>query len=163
VDRGAPIAVTREGEPDAPVALGGIVAARRERELVEERLLRAGEYAIGPRPDLIGRRFSGPAVSGPRATVDAPRGFAAIREDAVELPAFVSGDVRGLPDDAPLALAVNGRVVATTRVFPHGDEGQYVALVPPDSLRAGANDVAVLAIEGDRLRKIGGNRSITRP
>lgn len=164
VDGGAPIAVTREGEPDAPVALGGIVAARREREAVEERLLRDGEYAIGPRPDLIGRRVDGvEEASDARATVDAPRAFAAIREDAVELPAFVSGDVRGLADDAPLALAVNGRIVATTRAFPQGDDGQYVALVPPASLRAGANDVAVLQIDGEALRKIGGNRSITQP
>ena len=51
---------------------------------------------------------------------------------------------------------MNGRVVATTRVFP---PGQYVAIVPPESLRAGDNEVAVL---DERLRKIGGNRSITR-
>ena len=71
------------------------------------------------------------------------------------LPALVSGDVTGLPDGAPIAIAVNGRVAATTRVFP---PGQYVALVPPESLRPGANDVEVLD-----LRKIGGDRSITRP
>jgi hypothetical protein len=71
------------------------------------------------------------------------------------LPVLVSGDIAGLEDDAVVALAVNGRVVATTRVFP---PGQYVAVVPPESLRAGANDVAVLQVlPGDGLRKIGGN------
>jgi hypothetical protein len=43
-------------------------------------------------------------------------------------------------------------VAATTRVFP---PGQYVALVPPDSLRVGANELAVVQIRE--------NRSITEP
>ena len=68
------------------------------------------------------------------------------------LPVLVSGDVTGLANDAPIAIAVNGRVAATTRVFP---PGQYVALVPPGSLRPGANEVTV--------RKIGEKRSITEP
>jgi hypothetical protein len=75
-----------------------------------------------------------------------------VAADARVLPVLVSGDVTGLPDGAPLAVAVNGRVAVTTRVFP---PGQFVALVPPESLRPGANDVAVLEIDGDR--------SITRP
>ena len=42
-----------------------MLAKRREREAVEARLLRDGVYAIGPRPDLIGRRVA--ARSGARA------------------------------------------------------------------------------------------------
>jgi Sulfatase len=152
VECGASIAVTGEGRPGRPEALGPILERQRERDAYEARLLRRGEYAIGPRPDLIGRSFDGAGRA--RATVDAPDGFD-IAAGARVLPALVSGDVTGLPDDTPIAIAVNGRVVATTRVFP---PGQYVAMIPPESLRPGANDVAVL---DDRLRKIGGNRPIT--
>ena len=153
---GASIEVTSEGRPSEPDALGPILARLRERDAYEARLLRGGDYALGPRPDLIGRRIEGTVEGGPRATVDAP-GEYDVPAGARVLPALVTGDVTGLAADAVLALAVNGRVVATTRVFP---PGQYVAIVPPESLRAGDNEVAVL---DERLRKIGDNRSITQP
>jgi hypothetical protein len=152
VDGGASIGVMREGEPGDPAALATVLDGLRARNETEERLLRDGEYAIGPRPDLIGRRLDAPRA---RATVDTPGDFDDVAADARVLPALVSGDVTGLPDGTPVAIAVNGRVAATTRVFP---PGQYVALVPPASLRPGANDVHVLD-----LRKIGADRSITRP
>jgi hypothetical protein len=161
LDAGTPIAVTGEGRAGRPMALATLIEGRRERDAAEARLLRDGEYAIGPRPDLIGRRVddAAPVIDGPRATVDAPGEYAAVAGGARLLPALVSGDVTGLADDTVVALAVNGRVVATTRVFPRGDEGQYVAMVPPDSLRAGSNDIAVLQVlGGDRLRRIGGSR-----
>jgi hypothetical protein len=163
VDDGAAIEVAVDGPTGTPRALGTIRAGLREREATEARLLRHGVYGIGPRPDLIGRSAgdAAPAATGPRATVDAPGDYDDIDADASTLPVLVSGDVTGLTDDALLAVAVNGRVAATTRVFP---PGQYVALVPPDSLRPGSNDVAVLQVlPGDRLHKIGGNRSITQP
>ncbi len=138
VDAGASIAVTREGEPGEPASLATVLDGLRAREAVEDRLLRDGPYAIGPRPDLIGRRVDAAAA---HATVDAAGDFDDVAADARVLPVLVSGDVTGLGDDAPIAIAINGRVAATTRVFP---PGQFVALVPPGSLRPGANDVKVL-------------------
>ena len=149
VDAGASIGVMREGEPGEPASLATVLDGLRARDAVEERLLRGGVYAIGPRPDLIGRRIDAPRA---RATVDAAGDFDDVAADARVLPVLVSGDVTGLADGAPIAITVNGRVAATTRVFP---PGQYVALVPPDSLRPGANEVDVRKIEGDR--------SITQP
>jgi hypothetical protein len=145
-DGDASIGVMREGRPGAAAPLATVLDGLRARNTVEERLLRDG---IGPRPDLIGRRIDAPRA---QATVDGPGDFEHVAADARVLPVLVSGDVTGLPDGAPLAVAVNGRVAVTTRVFP---PGQFVALVPPESLRPGANDVAVLEIDGDR--------SITRP
>jgi hypothetical protein len=154
-DAGAPIEVTDDGKPSRDVALGTILEGGRERENAEARLLRNGLYRIGPRPDLIGRRIDGAApaaASGPRATVDSPGDYDAIADSALTLPALVSGDVTGLADDAVIAVAVNGRVEATTRVFPGG----YVAMVPPESLRAGSNSISVLQVlPGDALRAIG--------
>jgi hypothetical protein len=152
VDAGTQIGVMREGSPGEPAPLATVLGGLRARNAAEERLLRDGVYAIGPRPDLIGRRVAAPAA---RATIDAAGDYDDVAADARVLPALVSGDVTGLPDGAPIAIAVNSRVAATTRVFP---PGQYVALVPPGSLRPGTNDVEVL-----ELRKIGGNRSITGP
>ena len=149
VDGGASIGVMREGEPGEPAPLATVLGGLRARDAVEERLLRDGVYSLGPRPDLIGKRLDAPRA---RATVDAPEEYDDLAADARELPALVSGDVIGLAADAPIAIAVNGRVAATTRVFP---PGQYVALIPPGSLRPGSNDVDVL--------EIGGDRSITRP
>jgi hypothetical protein len=141
----------REGEPGEPARLATVLDGLRARNAVEERLLRDGVYAIGSRPDLIGQRVEAPRA---QATVDAAGDFDDVAADARVLPVLVSGDA-DLPDGTPIAIAVNGRVAATTRVFP---PGQYVALVPPSSLHPGANDVEVLD-----LRKIGGDRSITRP
>ena len=142
------VTVTGEGSPGTPVALETVLAGKRERDAYEARLLRAGDYAVGPRPDLLGRRLEGDV----QATVDAPGEYADVPAGARVLPVLVSGDVTGLPADTPIAITVNGRVAATTRVFP---PGQYVALVAPDSLRAGANELAVVQIRE--------NRSITQP
>jgi hypothetical protein len=75
---------------------------------------------------------------------------------AAALPVLVAGDVSGLRPGAVVAVAVNGRVAATTRVFTDGGQRQYSAMLPPWRLRAGANDVGVLLVlPGDRLRAIG--------
>jgi len=158
-DADAPIDVTDDGKRGRGEALATILERRREREDAEARLLRDGLYGIGPRPDLIGRPVDDAApaaATGPRATVDAPGDYGAIADGALTLPALVSGDVTGLADDAVIALAVNGRVEATTRVFPDG----YVALLPPESLHAGSNSVTVLQVlPGDALRAIGGTNA----
>jgi hypothetical protein len=155
-DAGAPIDVTDDGKPGRSEALATLLDGRRERDDAEARLLRNGLYGVGPRPDLIGRAVDDAALAeatGPRATVDASGDYGAIAGGAVTLPVLVSGDVTGLADEAIIAVAVNGRVEATTRVFPGG----YVAMVPPDSLDAGSNSVTVLQVlAGDELRAIGG-------
>jgi hypothetical protein len=64
--------------------------------------------------------------------------------------------VTGLKENTPIAVAVDGRIQATTRVFRERGRAQYTALVPPDSLRPGSNTVAVLHVgPGDRLRTMG--------
>ena len=146
VDPAAPIDVSHAGAPVLTEPLGSVLAKRRERERIEARLLRAGVYAIGPRPDLIGRRVDGDAP-GREVTVDSDDG---------ELPSFLSGGVDGLAPDTVLAVAVNGRIEATTRVYRDGGEPVYAALVPPTSLREGSNAVAVFEVgAGDELQPVG--------
>jgi len=145
VDSAAPIDVSHAGEPALTEPLGSVLAKRREREEVEARLLRDGVYAIGPRPELIGRRVA-VRSGGQQVTVE---GHAAV------LPSFVSGRVEGLKPDTDLAVAVNGRVEATTRVYRNGGRSLYTALVPPSSLHEGANAIAVFSVgAGGELRPV---------
>ena len=56
-----------------------------------------------------------------------------------------------------LAVAVDGRIAATTRAFRDGGDTIYAAVLPPSSLADGSHAVTVLEVLGDgRLRPIGG-------
>jgi hypothetical protein len=144
VDPAARIDVSHAGEPAVTQPLGSVLAQRRAREEVEARLLRNGVYGIGPGPELIGRRVR---AGSRRVTVD---------PEAPVLPSFVSGRANGLEPEAELAVAVNGRVEATTRVYRSGDRPRYAALVPPSSLHAGTNTITVLEVlPGGELRPLG--------
>jgi hypothetical protein len=136
VEPAAAVDVSHAGEPVLTEPLGSVLAERRAREQLETRLLRDGVYGIGPRPELIGRRVR-PGPRARRVTVD---------PEAPVLPSFLSGPAKGLERDAELAVAVNGRVEATTRVYRDGDDPRYAAMVPPSSLREGANTVTVLEV-----------------
>jgi hypothetical protein len=142
----APIDISHMGKPVLTETLGSVLAKRRAREVVEARLLRDGVYAIGPRPELIGRRVAVDSDA-KHVTVDNANGA---------LPSFVSGPVEGLEPDTMLAVAVNGRVQATTRAYRDGGRAVFAALVPPSSLREGPNTVSVFEVlAGGELRPLG--------
>ncbi|HEX5617882.1 MAG TPA: sulfatase-like hydrolase/transferase, partial [Solirubrobacteraceae bacterium] len=126
--------------------LSTVLAQYRKRQAYETRILRAGPYGIGPRPDLLGTQVanSAPVPDSPTATVDAAGSYDDVDKDADALPNLITGDVDKLPANAPLAIAVNGRVEATTRVWVDDDQPQYVAFVPPESLRDGSNTITIL-------------------
>jgi hypothetical protein len=153
-----PITLFDDGAPGDKYPAADVEAGFKERQAYERRILRRGPYGIGPRPDLIGRQVeqTGSSQSGPSATIDAGSDYADVDLKAAALPALVTGTVSQLADDTPLAIAVNGRVEATTRVFNERGEDQFVAFVPPDKLRAGENTVTVLQIlPDDSLQVIG--------
>jgi arylsulfatase A-like enzyme len=152
-----PIPLDIQGVRKGEQPLATVLAARAARERHERVLLRHGVYAIGPRPDLLGRPAgTARAAAGLSATVDAPDDFRAIGDDDAVLPVLASGAVAGLAEDAVIAVAVDGRVAATTRVYRNGDELEYSALLPPAALRPGSHSVTVLQVlPGDALRRIG--------
>jgi sulfatase-like protein len=138
--------------------LATVLAQYRKRQAYETRVLRAGPYGIGPRPDLIGEQVedSAPVPDSPTATIDGAGSYNDVDKDAEALPTLITGDVDKLPENTPLAIAVNGRVEATTRVWVDGDQPQYVAFVPPESLRDGSNTITILQIlDDDTLVPIG--------
>jgi hypothetical protein len=159
VDFDAPIDMTHAEDPAVTLPLREVLAGVRRREAYEERILGDDVYAVGSRPDLLGRPVGPqtPVGDGPRVTIDAPEDYDDVRSDE-PLPVFVTGAATGLPRDALIAVAVNGRVVATGHVYPRRKASglEYSVLLPPDSLRQGANAIEVLQVLGDdRLRAVG--------
>jgi hypothetical protein len=115
-------------------------------------------YGITPAgsADLLGRRVpaAAPATTAKlTVTLQRPAAFERVSQASLVIPALVTGRVNGeLPADAVLAIAVNGRIGAVTRV---AEDGGFRALLPPETLRNGANDVAVLlASPSGRLETI---------
>jgi Sulfatase len=128
VDPDAAIDVFHQNKYVLTESLSSIEAKRRERDVVEEELLRDGIYGIGPRPDLLGRSAAG---EGRTISVD---------PESPLLPSFITGRA---PPGSVLAVAVNGRIAQTTRTY---DGDQYAALVPPSSLHAGENTVTTFVV-----------------
>jgi hypothetical protein len=117
-----------------------------------------GVWEMGPNSELIGQDVD--ALDEVRTSVEASA--ALIRDDelsevdpeATFVPSLVVAKLDGVSSDAPLAVAVNGRIAAVTRAYESVDGGvRTTALVPPESFEAGANDVQIYAVvaRGDRL------------
>lgn len=107
-----------------------------------------------PRPDLLGRAVAelptGPAAGS--ASVHNRDDFAHIDERGGRLPALVHGSVPAeVPDGTLLAIAVNGRIGAVTRVVaPDRGGRRFAALVPDESLfTPGANRLELFQISSD--------------
>ena len=124
-------------------------------EALERRIDALGDgtdslYAIGPSAELHGRPVHanlGQEAAAEASIVDgvAVRNF----DPALPLtPARIAGDLEGIDAGEPLAVALNGRVAATTYSY-DGDHGvEFSAMVPPRLIQPGDNELAVLVIEG---------------
>jgi predicted pyridoxine 5'-phosphate oxidase superfamily flavin-nucleotide-binding protein len=136
------------------------LAALRDRraQALAEQVSRFGTGSLapvsrlGPAPALLGRQVAGlPVRPSTRLSVqlDDRALLAAVDPRSGVLPAYVEGKVKGpVAADAALAIAVNGRVAATTRTFRAGGDVRFSAFVPEPSLRPGANEVSVYAVAG---------------
>ncbi len=116
-----------------------------------------GWYGLTPpgQSDLLGISTAGAAIgpfTGIAATIRDEPTFASVDLDGGFLPAQVLGTIRAadnLVDDVVLAVGVNGRIAAVTRSY-HEDDGvvRFAAIIPPDSLVDGANDIVVYLVTG---------------
>ncbi len=86
---------------------------------------------------------------GATVEIDGANRFADVDPDASVLPLGVSGRIDGA-GSAPLrlAIALNGRVAATTHAYEDRGELVFSALVPPSALQSGANDLGVFVVNG---------------
>lgn len=119
-------------------------------------------YDIGPSPLLHGRPLSELELlprGKVRAALTEPARWRKVRLRAALLPLHVTGRITGgTPGGRPLAIAVNGSVVATGWSFkPLGQKKLSLSvLIPEAALRTGRNDVRVYEIVGaDTLRRLG--------
>jgi hypothetical protein len=135
-DPDQPIAVSHYGETEAELPFGQVVRQRGARDRYEEALLgpRHDIYAIGPRPELVGREVD--ELAGARRVPTELDGDG-------KPSAYVSGRVTGLAPGDEVAVAVGGTVRATTRVRREDGELVFAAMVPPSALRG---RVAVLDV-----------------
>jgi arylsulfatase A-like enzyme len=111
--------------------------------------------AIADHAELIGRDVNtlDRSDDGPlRVVVDRPAQYLRFDPAAPKIVGLMSGRVLGADGRqaaARLAIAVNGKVCATTKTYRRGagqPEGIWTAFVPPRHFRPGANDVAVFVM-----------------
>ena len=166
VDGVSLLAPERTGREVVVDQRGGAVARATLAEMVRDRarLLRRqyehfGEgrdslYRIGTNRWLLGRSVA----ELPRRTttvsarIENAEQLADVQPSSGFVPARVFGRIRAgsVVRDTELAVAVNGRVRALTRVF--GDAGEFRALVPETAFGDGANEVEVFLVQGSGAR-----------
>ncbi|HEX5782251.1 MAG TPA: sulfatase-like hydrolase/transferase [Solirubrobacteraceae bacterium] len=137
-------------EAGTTTIFGTFLRQRAERRRYERSLLEPAGYDVmdmGPRPELVGRRVGVVPAGDGRARLDDPGAYEDVDPDLP--PVWVAGTTT-VPGASELAIVINGRIAATTQV----DRRRFAALVPPGVLRAGANEVEILEIDGDTFRKL---------
>jgi hypothetical protein len=145
------------------VARGVLATARRNASLFGTGA--DSLYRLGPHKELLGRSVRALAQSPGEAGgvgFDDEAQFKQVRTASLFVPARIVGEIQhnSLASGSPLAIAVNGRVVATTWSFERRGRSRFAVLVPESSFHDGANTVAVFAISGAqgaiRLIELGG-------
>jgi hypothetical protein len=111
-------------------------------------------YRLGPNPELIGRPVSSLPVEPSQnegVALDNRELLDIVDRRTDLLPTWIQGHLTGDHEEREdLAVAINGRIAATTWSFPGpGGETFFNAMVPEQTLRNGRNTVAVLAVRSD--------------
>src|SRR5439155_22265801 len=118
-------------------------------------------YRIGPHRELLGRNVSALPVQASRdegVQLSGRELLAAVDLSLDVLPSYITGRLAGRhPAQQDLAVAVNGKIEAVTRSYTEFGETKFAALVPEQSIHAGANDVSVYAVDGRRLEELEGS------
>jgi hypothetical protein len=140
--------------------------AERARE-VKQRIATFGTgaidkvYRIGPHRELLGRSVSAVAVqpsTDEGVKLSGRELLSAVDLSLDVLPSYITGTLTGHhPAQQDLAVAVNGKIEAVTRSYAEFGQAKFAALVPEQSIRHGANDVSVYAVNGTRLAELEGS------
>lgn len=130
-------------------------------QMARQRLGEGGLFTLGPRPNLVGTPappYSEPAEGSPRAELATPGMYRKVDPESEPLPLFVTGTLDGVEPPSLIAIAVNGRIAATTRAFRFREAERFGAVVPPDYLRPGANEVTIYMVSPEgALTPLGSN------
>lgn len=113
---------------------------------------------IGPHRDLIGMPLRQLEVGKPlpaEVIVFQTRELSSVELSDETIPARISGLIReGDPRKHDLAIALNGRIAATTRTYGGRGRTEFSALLPEAGLRQGTNEVRVFAVRGAGRRRV---------
>jgi len=123
-----------------------------------------GLYEAGAAADLIGRPVSSlaePTGAG-RFSLDGAGLLADVDPGAEVVPAFVTGSLTGVRSGARLAVAVDGRVVASAATFDEGDAERFAAIVPAGAFRKGAADVELIELTAAGPHRLRGSTASYR-
>jgi hypothetical protein len=155
------VVVAGNGGRSASAQLSELLA-RREDELAEQ-VERFGTgtwarmYASGPLAGYVGQPLTeipAGAASGLRAELDGEAFLRAADPASGFVPAYITGRLVDGAAGWELAVALNGRVVATTRTYDASDGVRFAAVVPDDAIRKGANEVVILVSRGGALERV---------
>ncbi len=164
---GRPVEVTKvDGDPvtgkPSVVAAGVLATARRNASLFGNG--KDSMYGIGPFTELLDRPLSSLRVVGTGTAVrfDDGLSFDDVRLASGLVPVAIAGAIKDsrVTQGTPLAIAVNGRVRATTRSFDLAGQRRLAVMVPQTAFHDGRNAVEVYAVtraDGSfRLTALGG-------
>ena len=155
---------TPKGRP-VQADLRALLARRRQALAQQLATFGTGDlarvYRIGPHRELLGRNVSALAVR-PSADEGVQLSGGELLEH-VDLsfdvvPTYMTGTLTGRhPAQQDLAVSVNGVIAAVTRSYTEFGTTKFAALVPERTIRAGANDVSVYAVNGTKLEELRGS------
>jgi sulfatase-like protein len=161
--RDGEVTVYKQNNVPVRAPLSRVLALRDQTLARQVRAFGSGDvasiYRIGPRRDLVGRAVSSLTVrpaTRARIDLDGASLYDAVDPSSGFLPSFIEGQATGVRAGQPLAIAVNGRVAATTETFEHHSQMRFAAFVPERTLRRGRNTVDVFAIQGAVLEQLRG-------
>jgi len=152
-----PRRTVRVGASEGPDLRRSFAEFTRQRDAFVGQLVRlfgSGDQSLyaPPAQDGFDRALNEPSQivrrPGAQVRLDSTRSFQSVDPTAPLVPVFVTGQVSGIGVGEQLAVAVNGRVAATTYTFEEGGQTAFSAVVAPQSFRRGANSVQVLAVRG---------------
>lgn len=89
-------------------------------------------------------------------TLDRARFYEELDPSSAVVPSLIGGTLSRVQPKTVLAIGVNGRVAAVTRSYEEDGHTKFYAMVPPTAFRAGANDIEVFVVEGQRLTRLAG-------
>jgi len=116
----------------------------------------------GPAPRLLGRAVTSlPRVRAKArlGTVDRSASYRRVDPRSGVVPALATGRLASRePGGLVLAIAVDGRIRATTRSYRQAGTTRFAAMLPERALPAGAHHVEVFVVDGgDALRPVAGS------
>jgi hypothetical protein len=159
--RDGTVVVKGNGGRSATAQLSDLLA-RRDEELGEQ-VERFGTgtwermYASGPLAAHVGRSLAelgAGTASDLRAELEGGALLRTVDLASGLVPAYITGRVVDGAVGWELAVALNGRVVATTQTYDASDGVRFAAVVPDDAIRDGSNEVEVLVSRGGALERV---------